>query len=75
MTRLIRFSTTGSNLVTAMTVKESVRSQLREVGIEYEEQSQLPFDIYMSERDYLLFCIVWNSHQYPWKEVASEKGL
>jgi hypothetical protein len=75
MTKCIRFNTSGSNLMTAMTVKESVRSQLREVGIDYQELSQLPFDVRISERDYLLFCIVWNSDEYPWREVDSKNGL
>lgn len=75
MTRRIRFSTSGANLVTAMTVKESVRSQLRGHGIEYEELSQLPFDVRMSERDFLVFCLVWNSDSYPWREVDLKKGL
>jgi hypothetical protein len=75
MTRCVRFSTAGSNLITAMTIKESVRSQLRGYGIAYEEQSQLPFDVRISERDYLLFCIVWDSDQYPWREVDSKNRL
>ena len=75
MTRCVRFSTTGSNLITAMNVKESVRSQLRGHGIEYEEHSQLPYDVAMSDRDFILFCLVWDSNQYPWREVDSKKGL
>jgi len=73
MTKCIRFSTASSNLITAMTIKESVRSQLRGHGIAYEEQSQLPYDVSMSERDFLVFCLVWDSNQYPWREV--EQGL
>ena len=73
MTRIIRFDTAGANLVTAMSIKESVRKQLREVGIAYEEQSQLPYDVCMSERDFLLFCLAWDSDSHPWREV--EKGL
>jgi len=75
MTRTIRFDTAGANLVTAMTIKENVRKQLREVGIAYEEQSQLPYDVAMSERDFFVFCLVWNSSAYPWREVDSKKGL
>ena len=75
MTRCIRFSTTGSNLETAMMIKESVRSQLRSHGIDYEELSQLPYNVRIAERDYLLFCLVWDSDSYPWREVSAEKGL
>ena len=75
MTRCIRFSTTGSNLETAMMIKESVRSQLRSHGIDYEELSQLPYDVRIAERDYLLFCLVWDSDLYPWREVDFEKGM
>ena len=73
MTRCIRFDTAGANLLTAMSIKESVRRQLREVGIAYKEHSQLPYDVTMSERDFLVFCLVWDSHAHPWREV--EKGL
>jgi len=75
MTRTIRFDTAGANLLTAMSIKESVRKQLREVGIAYEEQSQLPYDVTMSERDFLVFCLVWDSAIHPWREVDSKKGL
>jgi len=59
--------------MTAMTVKEAVRAQLRGYGILYEEQSQLPYDVSMSDRDFFVFCLVWDSDQYPWREV--EQGL
>lgn len=71
MTR-IRFRTSGSNLTTAMSVKESVRRQLREVGIEYREITQLPFVVEMSDRDYVLFCLAWDDSTCEWR---AEKGL
>jgi len=69
MTRRIRFSLSGSNFITAMTFKERVRKRLHMLGVEYEELSDLPFDIMVSERAYLVFCLQWNSDTCEWKEL------
>ena len=70
MTR-IRFNTQGSNLATAMQMKETVRRRLREVGIEYQEIFQLPYEIEIDERSYTLFCLQWDDSICEWRE----KGL
>lgn len=73
MTR-IRFNTQGSNLATAMQMKETVRRRLREAGIAYEEIFQLPYEIELEDRAYTMFCLVWDDCVCEWKEVSSEKG-
>jgi len=74
MTRRIRFSLSGSNFITAMTFKERVRKRLYTLGVEYEELSDLPFDIVVSERAYLLFCLQWDLDVCAWKELDFQKG-
>lgn len=75
MTKRIRFNTGAVNNLTAMSMKESIRKRLRRLGIRYRECVQLPYEIEMSEQEYVMFCLQWQTElpYLEWREV--EKGL
>jgi len=74
MTKRIRFNTGAVNKLTAMSMKESIRKRLRQLSVKYTECVQLPYEIEMSEHEFMLFCIQWDS-ELPYQEWrVIEKG-
>jgi len=67
MTERIRFNTGAVNKLTAMSMKESIRKRLRRLGIEYTECVQLPYVIELSDQQYVMFCLQWDS-ELPYQE-------
>jgi hypothetical protein len=74
MTKRIRFNTGAVNKLTAMSMKESIRKRLRRLGVKYTECVQLPYEIKLSEQDFVMFCLQWDS-ELPYQEWrVIEKG-
>ena len=75
MAKRIRFNTGAVNKLTAMSMKESIRKRLGRLSIEYRECVQLPYEIELSDQQYVMFCLQWDSElpYLEWREV--EKGL
>jgi len=74
MTERIRFNTGAVNKLTAMSMKESIRKRLRRLSIRYSECVQLPYEIELSDQEYVMFCLQWQAElpYQEWKTV--EKG-
>lgn len=75
MTERIRFNTHAVNKLTAMSMKESIRKRLRRLGIRYSECVQLPYEIELSEQQYVMFCLQWQAElpYLEWRVI--EKGV
>lgn len=67
----IRFSKNGSDFLTSMMLKEAVRITMRRHSIQYHELSQLPYDIEMSDQQYLLFCLIKWDAPFEWRVLQS----
>jgi hypothetical protein len=74
MAKRIRFNTGAVNKLTAMSMKESIRKRLRRLSIGYSECVQLPYEIELTEQEYVMFCLQWQAElpYLEWKEI--EKG-
>ena len=57
----IQFQTSGWNRFTAEMVQQSIARELEDINCEYTTVSRLPFEIELSEREYLLFCLQWQN--------------
>jgi len=67
MTVKIQFTTSGQNRLTAESMQNSVRKRLERFNIEYQECSQLPLAIEMTDQQFLLFSLVWDA-ELPYQE-------
>jgi hypothetical protein len=67
MTVKIQFTTSGQNRLTAESMQQSIRKRLARFNIEYQERGQLPLVIEMTDRQFLLFSLVWGA-ELPYLE-------
>jgi len=74
MTVKIQFTTSGQNRLTAESMQNSVRKRLARLNISYQECQQLPLAIEMTDRQFLVFSLVWDA-ELPYQEWrVIEKG-
>lgn len=73
MTKRIRFNTGAVNKLTAISMKESIRVQLQKLGVRYTECVQLPYEIELSDKQFILFCIQWQAELsfQEWRTISS----
>ena len=70
----ITFKTAGWNRLTAEMVQRAIARKLNSCCIEYSTISRLPFEIELTEQQYLMFCLQWTETVWDYSVRKGSAG-